>query len=89
LSREVDEVAASTRARGMAAIGGGERGGWLGESWTVGVDGVVVLGEDGEVLEVGRGDPPTSFAEAPSLDFRTWANLNLRCLSIFESAPKR
>jgi len=35
------EIAASTRARGMAATGGGELGGWLGECWVGRVDGVM------------------------------------------------
>jgi len=41
LSRGVEEAPASTSARGMAAIGGGELGGGLVEVWTEGVDGVV------------------------------------------------
>jgi len=36
-----EEAPASTSARGMAAMGGGELGGGLGEGWTDGVDGVV------------------------------------------------
>ena len=41
LSRGVEGASASASTRGMAAIGGGELGGGLGEDWTDGVDGVV------------------------------------------------
>jgi len=41
LSREAEGVAASDSAKGMAAMGSGELGGWWGEAWTNGVDGVV------------------------------------------------
>ena len=39
------------------------------------------------VLEVGGMESPTPFAEASPLDFKIWASLNLRCLSILEYAP--
>jgi len=78
----------------MAAIGGGEFGGWLGEGGAGGDDGVGEfwgrrVGEVGAVSDVGGRESPTLFADVSPLDFKIWASLNLCCLSIFESAPRR
>jgi len=72
----------------MAAVGGGEfggerAGGDADKGWSWGRR----VGEVGVVSEVGGMEPPTPFAEASPLDFKISASLNLRCLSILESAP--
>jgi len=58
----------------MAAIGGGEFGGWLREGGAGGDDGGEFwgrrLGEVGAISEVGGRESPTPFAEVSPLDFR-------------------
>ena len=94
LPRGAGSTAVSAKARGMAAMGGGELGGWFGEGRAG--EGVVVggfwggrLGEVAAVSEVGRMESPTPLDEASPLDFKAWASFHLLCLSIFESAPRR
>ena len=94
LSRGAGAAVVSAKARGMAAMGGGDFGGWFGEGKAGG--GVVVgefwggrFGEVAAVSEVGRMESPTPLDEASPLDFKAWVSFHLLCLSTFESAPRR
>ena len=90
LSRGAGSIGVSASARGMVAMGGAEFGGKRagGDADGGGCWGQRV-GEVGVVSKVGGMESPTPFAEASPLDFRIWVSLNLCCLSIFESAPRR